>query len=164
MRKLDNQVLNSYQKMLEETTAPLPPKQSIFSPSVAKERTPIKRTGKDRTPSKFEAANQRSASRKIYRSASKERSMASQVLTGERRGGFLQEVTYAESKEVAEEIKRLTGIINEKQKLIVGITKKLGEFIVSFRDVRSYLKQLKEVPDLTEDVETIERFSTCLNS
>jgi hypothetical protein len=156
MRKLDNQVLSSYQKMVEESAAPLPPKQSIFSPSAAKDRTPIKRGGRDRTPSKTE--NQRSASRRIYRSTSRERAMASQALTGDKKSSVVpHEVIYAESKEVADAVKKLTGVINEKQKLIVGITKKLGEFIVSFRDVRGFLNQLKEVQDLAEDIETIER-------
>lgn len=86
--------------------------------------------------------------------------MASQVLAGDKKGPAPpQEVVYAESKEVADAVKKLTGIINEKQKLIVGMTKKLGEFIVSFRDVRSFLNQLKEVPDLAEDIEMIERFA-----
>lgn len=159
MRKLDNQILNSYQKMVDESSAPLPPKQSIFSPSAGRDRTPVKRGGKDRTPSKTEAANQRSTSRRIYRSTSKERAMATQALVGDKKGSTIpQEVIYAESKEVADAIKKLTGIINEKQKLIVGITKKLGEFIGSFRDVRGFLNQLKEFQDLAEDIETIERF------
>jgi len=142
--------------MLEESAAPLPSKQSIFSPLAAKDRTPIKRGGKDRTPSKTE--NQRSASRRVYRSTSRERAMASQALAGEKKSSVIsQEVIYAESREVTDAVKKLTGIVNEKQKLIVGITKKLGEFIVSFRDVRGFLNQLKEVQDLAEDIETIER-------
>lgn len=142
--------------MLEETSAPS--KQSLFSPSAPRERTPIKMAGKDKSSSKTEAANQRSASRKIFRSTSKERAMASQALNGDKKSGLIpQEVIYAENKEVADELKRLTGIINEKQKLIVGITKKLGEFIVNFRDLRSFLNQLKAVPELSEDIETMER-------
>lgn len=158
MRKLDNQILGSYNKMLGESSASIPPKQSIFSPSAQRERTPIKKYGRDKTPSKVEAANQRSASRKIYRSTSKERAMVNQVLSGDKKGVIPQEVAYNESKEVADEVKKLTGIINEKQKLIVGITKKLGEFIVSFRNVRASLDQLKEVPELAEDIETLEKY------
>ena len=55
-------------------------------------------------------------------------------------------------------MKRLTRIINEKQKLIVGITKKLGEFIINFRDIRASLDQLKEIRDIAEDIETLEKY------
>lgn len=144
--------------MLGESSGPLPNKQSIFSPGRSKDRTPVKRFGRDKTPSKTEAVNQRSALRKAYRSSSKEGAIASQITSGNKREGAIPvDAPYNENKDVSDEVKRLTRIINEKQKLIVGITKKLGEFIINFRDIRASLDQLKEIRDIAEDIETLEK-------
>jgi len=50
---------------------------------------------------------------------------------------------YPESKEVDAEIKNLTGIINEKQKLISGVTKKIGEFVSTMREIRRNIDVIK---------------------
>lgn len=64
MHKLDDQVLSSYQKMLEkeeEPAEPSAPKQSIFSPAKTRQlHTPLKKTP-HKTPSKTEIENQRLA-------------------------------------------------------------------------------------------------------
>jgi hypothetical protein len=140
MNKLDNQTLPNYNKMLES-------KENIKSPPKKKLERDI---GVYKTPSKTEM---RSASRKAYISASKERAMASKVLSGNKQGTEIILNQCPENKEIAEEIKRLTGVINEKQKLIVGITKRLGEFIGTLRNVRSLLDSLKESNEYVEDAE-----------
>ena len=64
MRKLDNQVLDSYNRMLDQQEEPAAStatgaKQSIFSPSRSKQpHTPLK-TGAHKTPSKLELENQK---------------------------------------------------------------------------------------------------------
>lgn len=162
MNKLDGQVLASYKKMLEkqeeETQAPTGGKQSIFSPSQErKQRTPNKTAYK--TPLKNEIElqkyfdrylNFRSASRKAFRSTSKDNARASQALSGEKREGLSMQnqqipvlEPMPENKEIPEEIKKLTGIVNEKQQLIVGVTQKLGEFISGFRNVRKGIDEIK---------------------
>ena len=153
MKKLDNKALADYNNMLETE---LVPKQSVFSPSKQRlDKTPGNKPYK--TPSKVDMENQRGASRKAYISASKDRALATQILSGGKRRNNLPSEAYPESKEVTEQIKVLTNIINEKQKLIVGITKRLGEFIGSFRDVRDILKILKGNSDNIEYVENAER-------
>ena len=65
MKKLDTQVQQSYNKMLEKEQEPEPPtqpqpKQSIFSPAKAKlTQTPAKRGAAYKTPSKTELDNQK---------------------------------------------------------------------------------------------------------
>ncbi len=170
---MDNQVLAAYNKMLEKeqenaqpVVAVAPPaegKQSIFSPARAKlVQTPIKKATPYKTPSKTELENQKSASRKAYRSAAKEGAIVKQLLSADKRDILTSQDTileaYPENKELAEEVKRLTGVINEKQRLIVGITQKLGEFVGKFRGVRRTLDQLKAEVEVADAYAGLEKF------
>lgn len=86
----------------------------------------------------------------MYRSTSKENAKVQQVLSGDKRDGLTQSQQlpvlseHPESKELEEEMNRLMKIINEKQQLIVGIRKKLGDFVGGFRTVRAGLNDIKE--------------------
>jgi len=140
MNKLDNQTLSNYNKILES-------KENIKSSPKGKVERDVKVY---KTPSKAEMRN---ASRKAYISASKERAIANKVLSGNKCEVEVILDQCPENKEIAEEIRRLTGVINEKQKLIVGITKRLGEFIGTLRDVRTTFDSLKESYEYVEDAE-----------
>ncbi len=91
----------------------------------------------------------------------------SQVLSGDLRDGSLGQgqglptVGEApESKEIAEEIKRLTGIVNDKQQLIVGLTQKLGEFVGGFRVVRKGFDDIKAGSADEGGVADVERYQS----
>ena len=62
-----------------------------------------------------------------------------------------------ESKEIGEEIKRLTSIVNDKQQLIVGLTQKLGEFVSGFRVVRQGFEDIKTGTANEDGVAGVER-------
>jgi len=110
----------------------------------------------------------RSASRKAFRSTTKDNARANQALSAEKREKlYLQNQqiptldVHPESKEIAEGInKKLTNIINEKQQIIVGITQKLGEFINSFRDVRKVIDEIKEGKAGPNDIANLEKYLT----
>jgi hypothetical protein len=94
--------------------------------------------------------NFRSASRKAFRSTTKDNARASQALSGEKREGLSMQnmqipvlEPMPENKQIPDEIKKLTGIVNEKQQLIIGVTQKLGEFISGFRNVRKEIEEIK---------------------
>ena len=142
LRKLDNEMINAYNKMMEQSGEyPAPSRtQIILSPNKSRfDDTPTKQGYI--SSSRSEILNQKSSSRKAYRSRSKERAIANQVLNKTKpvnistQHPIIEE--YSDDSEITEEFKILTRIINEKQKLIVGIKKKLGEFIGNFRSTRN---------------------------
>ena len=86
-----------------------------------------------------------------------------QVLSGDKRDVLSSQTSvmanYPENKEIQEDVKKLTGVINDKQRLIVGVTQKLGEFITGIRTVRKSLDQLKEDFESPDVLSPIEKYA-----
>ena len=86
----------------------------------------------------------------------------SQVLSGEKKDVLSSQPStveaYPENKEIMEEIRRLTQIINDKQRLIVGITQKLGEFIGIFRAVRKGIEDAKNENPYSSLLSNVEKY------